>query len=197
MGVSEKHSGDAPLVLNPKTGKITTQWKVIFDDWFSTMTIEEDNLPDFHSEEWAKTFGTHAYAIPNEDEDAKDFKPVRKLQWKERSTDEDQHRHINRVRNVQEVLNQPHQRYQPERQNKRAQAEQLEHQSLAQTLDDGDVVLEKSLNSRSSANEGDTKMDNSSISPNQEGASVHWEDSPSSVRGSRNTSPKQHWIKTH
>ena len=59
MGVSEKHSGDAPLVLNPKTGKITPQWNVIFDDWFSTITIEEDNLPDFHSEEWAETFGMH------------------------------------------------------------------------------------------------------------------------------------------
>ena len=45
-------------------------------------------------------------------EDAKDFEPVRKLRWKERPTDEDQHRYINRVQNVQEVLNQPHQRYQ-------------------------------------------------------------------------------------
>ena len=49
-GVSEKHSGDAPLALNPNSGKITPQWNAIFDDWFGAVTIEEDNLPDFHSE---------------------------------------------------------------------------------------------------------------------------------------------------
>ena len=32
-------------------------------------------------------FAMHMHAIPNEDEDAEDFKPARKLQWKERSTD--------------------------------------------------------------------------------------------------------------
>ena len=130
------------------------------------------------------------FALPIETpEDAEDFEPVRKLRWRERSTDEDQHRCINRVRNVQEVLNQPHQRYQPERQNKRAQAEQLEHQSLSRTLENRDVVSGKSINSRSTANEGDTKIDNSSMSPIQEGASTHWEDSPSSAREDRNISP--------
>ena len=102
MGASDKHSGDVPLVLNPRTGKITPQWNVMFDNWFSTIAIEEDNLPDFHSEEWSKMFGMHTHAIPNEDEDAEDFEPVRKLRWREQSTDEDQHQHISEVRNVQE-----------------------------------------------------------------------------------------------
>ena len=60
------------MVLNPKTGKIAPQWNVMFDDWFSTVTIEEKNLPDFHSDEWSKMFGICAHAIPNEDEDAED-----------------------------------------------------------------------------------------------------------------------------
>ena len=51
VGASDKHSGDAPLVLNPRTGKISPQCNVMFDDWFSTVTIEEGNLPDFYSEE--------------------------------------------------------------------------------------------------------------------------------------------------
>ena len=94
IGVSEKHSGDVPLVPNPGTGKITPQWNAMFDDWFSTIAIEEDNLPDFHSEEWSKMFGIHTYTIPNEDEDAEDFEPVRKLWWRERSTNEDQQQYI-------------------------------------------------------------------------------------------------------
>ena len=169
MGISEKHAGDVPLVLNPNTGKITPQWNVIFDDWFSTITIEEEDLPDFHSEEWSKMFGLHTYAIPDEDEDAEDFEPVRParpdLRWGPRSTDEDQRNHIREVRINQRELNQSHQRYQPRRQERREQAEQLEHQSLAKTLNDGTVVSERSVQSKSVANEGDDRMDISPATP--------------------------------
>ena len=93
MGASEKHAGDVPLALNPKTGRMTPQWNVVFDDWFSTITVEEEDLPDFHSEEWSKTFGVHTHTILNEDEDAEDFAPARPpredLRWGTRSTDKD------------------------------------------------------------------------------------------------------------
>ena len=37
----------------------------MFEDWFSTVTIVEDNLPDFHSKKESEMFGIHSYAIPN------------------------------------------------------------------------------------------------------------------------------------
>ena len=37
----------------------------MFEDWFSTVTIVEDNLPDFHSKEGSEMFGIHTYAILN------------------------------------------------------------------------------------------------------------------------------------
>ena len=69
MGVSEKHAGDVPLLLNLKMGKIAPQWNVMFDDWFGTVTIEEENLPDFHSDVWSKMFGICAHTIPDKDKD--------------------------------------------------------------------------------------------------------------------------------
>ena len=169
MGVSDKHAGDVPLVLNPKTGKITPQWNVIFDDWFSTITIEEENLPDFHSEEWSKMFGIHTYAIPNEDEDAEDFETVRParpdLRWGPRSTDEEQRTFMRHTQINEQAINQSHQRFQPRRQERREQAEQLEHQSPARTLNDGTVVSERSVRSTAVKNEGDDRMDVSPTTP--------------------------------
>ena len=73
-------------------------------------------------------FGVHTCTIPNEDEDAEDFEPVRpNLRWGPRSTDEDQHSHIRNVQNVQQTPNQPHQRFQPKHQDKLEQAEHSEH----------------------------------------------------------------------
>ena len=37
VGMSDKHAGNVPLVLNFETGNITAQWNVVFDDWFSTV----------------------------------------------------------------------------------------------------------------------------------------------------------------
>ena len=51
MGASEKHAGDVPLALNAKTGEMTPQWNIVFDDWFSTITMKEEDPPDFCSPE--------------------------------------------------------------------------------------------------------------------------------------------------
>ena len=59
--MSEKHAGNAPLVLNFKTGNITAQWNVVFDNWFTTVATNVDNMPNFHADEWSKMFGTSTH----------------------------------------------------------------------------------------------------------------------------------------
>ena len=54
MGHSPKHASTVPLVLNPVMDAITTAFHVIFDDWFATVTLTMDSLPDFNSAEWGQ-----------------------------------------------------------------------------------------------------------------------------------------------
>jgi hypothetical protein len=42
--------------LNPKTGAITAQVHVVFDDWFATVAASESDLPDLQSKEWTRMF---------------------------------------------------------------------------------------------------------------------------------------------
>ena len=115
VGASEKHAGDVPLALNTETGRTTPQWNIVFDDLFSTITVKEENLPDFCSPEWSETFETKTCAIPNEDEDAEDFAPVRpqrpSLQWGPRATDDDCHDDV--LQQSHQTLTQPHQELKP------------------------------------------------------------------------------------
>ena len=49
MGFSMVHSSDVPLILNPRTGNITPQFHVVFDDEFSTVKScsSSDDPPEF------------------------------------------------------------------------------------------------------------------------------------------------------
>ena len=47
VGRSERHAGSAPLVLNLRTGNISAQWNVVFDNWFTTVATSVEDLPDF------------------------------------------------------------------------------------------------------------------------------------------------------
>ena len=47
----EKHAGNAPLVLNFDTGNITAQWNAVFDNWFTTVATNIDDMPNFHTDE--------------------------------------------------------------------------------------------------------------------------------------------------
>ncbi|KAI2504402.1 hypothetical protein MHU86_10081 [Fragilaria crotonensis] len=67
------HASTVPLVLNPATGYITAQFHVVFDDWFSTISSNINNLPDFNSDAWAKLFGESSYQYPFDDDDATDI----------------------------------------------------------------------------------------------------------------------------
>ena len=61
VGMSEKHAGNAPPVLNFDTGNITAQWNLVFDNWFTTVTTNVDDMPNFHADKWSKMFGTSTH----------------------------------------------------------------------------------------------------------------------------------------
>jgi Reverse transcriptase (RNA-dependent DNA polymerase) len=67
MGLSDKHHGSAPLVLNPTTGTITTKFHVVFDDWFATIGTSPDELPAFESSPWVDLFGTTEFHSNDDD----------------------------------------------------------------------------------------------------------------------------------
>ena len=40
MGNSVRHASNVPLVLNPNTGRLTSQFHTVFDEWFHTVTSD-------------------------------------------------------------------------------------------------------------------------------------------------------------
>ena len=36
---------------------------MVFDDWFSTIATNVDDMPDFHADEWSNIFGTSTYDL--------------------------------------------------------------------------------------------------------------------------------------
>jgi hypothetical protein len=76
MGPSPKHASTVPLVLNIKTGSITPQFHVVFDDWYATVATSDSDLPNLYSDEWYKLFGdsTFQYVLDETDDvDADDL----------------------------------------------------------------------------------------------------------------------------
>jgi hypothetical protein len=52
MGLSLQHTGEVPQVLNLSTGSITTQFHVVFENQFTTVSsIESEMDPPDHWEE--------------------------------------------------------------------------------------------------------------------------------------------------
>ena len=68
------HSKDAPSVLNPTAGSITTQWNVTFNDHFATVNGNPEDLPDFNAEEWSQMFGASACHFPADNSNVADNK---------------------------------------------------------------------------------------------------------------------------
>ena len=80
VGMSERHAGNAPLVLNFDTGNITAQWNLVFDDWFTTVTTNVDDMPNFHADEWSKMFGTSTHnSEPNDEVEEQRQQPVQPI----------------------------------------------------------------------------------------------------------------------
>ena len=55
LGKSPVHASTVPLVINPSTGAITTQFHVVFDDWFNTVSTNVEDLPNFNDGVWRFT----------------------------------------------------------------------------------------------------------------------------------------------
>jgi hypothetical protein len=65
VGLSKKHATSVPLVLNPITDTITTtQFHVVFDNWFATIASSVDFLPDLNSDKWLCMFGDSTFQYP-------------------------------------------------------------------------------------------------------------------------------------
>ena len=93
----------------------------MFDDWFSTITADPDDLPDFNADKWSKMFGTSTYCIPN-DEEPEAFEPMYLMPLKQELDDPMFNKHIEQDIDISNPLTQPHQTYseaaQRQRQNK-------------------------------------------------------------------------------
>ena len=68
MGHSPRHASTIPLALNPETGYMKAIFHCFHDDFFSTVSSTEDQIPDFNSPEWSQMFGDSVYQYPDEDE---------------------------------------------------------------------------------------------------------------------------------
>jgi len=64
-----KHSTSVPLVFNPSTGSITPQFHVVFDDYFATVSMTSDDLPDLNSDTWMKMFGASTFQFTFDEDD--------------------------------------------------------------------------------------------------------------------------------
>jgi hypothetical protein len=61
MGSSSVHASTVPNVLNLTTHRITAQYHCVFDDWFATVDMNPDEIPDFESDMWTYLFGNAWY----------------------------------------------------------------------------------------------------------------------------------------
>ena len=69
VGFSPRHSSLVPLVLNPRTGKISSQLHVIFDNWFtSVLSVGAENA--FEPSMWQTLFSHSCYHYIFDDHDA-------------------------------------------------------------------------------------------------------------------------------
>jgi hypothetical protein len=68
LGLSQEHSSEVPQVLNLSTGRITTQYHVVFDDLFTTLpSIEREHEPPSHWDELCMDESVHI-PVDNEPE---------------------------------------------------------------------------------------------------------------------------------
>ena len=67
---STKEGHGMPVVLNLDTGKITTQYHVIIDDWFKTVYSDANTSIDFDSDDWYRTFGLTEWQYVPDDNDS-------------------------------------------------------------------------------------------------------------------------------
>lgn len=70
VGHSIAHSGNVPVIYNPQTTHITPQFHVVFDDQFSTVTRNNNQLTDNH---FAEVYHNSSWLHKDEDADIDDL----------------------------------------------------------------------------------------------------------------------------
>ena len=54
LGYSKEHATNVGLILNPETKRISPQFHVLYDDWFTTVrSVDEEDAPDLATFDWA------------------------------------------------------------------------------------------------------------------------------------------------
>ena len=61
VGTSRNHASSVPLILNTRTGYLSPQFHIVFDDWFATVGADKNSTPDFTDKAWTKMFGSSIY----------------------------------------------------------------------------------------------------------------------------------------
>ena len=80
--MSKIHSGNVQLILNFKTGDVTAQWNVVFDNWVSTVTTNVEDMSDYHADKWSKMFGTSTFnSQPHDKIEEADQRPTQPTRW--------------------------------------------------------------------------------------------------------------------
>ena len=68
LGFSRRHSSRVPLVLNTRTGHISPQFHVVFDDWFTSVIGTGTDRP-FNEHEWTQLFADARYHYAFDEDD--------------------------------------------------------------------------------------------------------------------------------
>ena len=69
LGRAPQYASTVHLLLNLQSGSITPQFHVVLDDWFATVAVDLDQMPDFNSDAWKKMFGKSEYQYEFEETD--------------------------------------------------------------------------------------------------------------------------------
>ncbi len=70
LGWSPKHASTVPLVLNLTTGKVSPQFHVVFDDWFSTVSSKPDGTEEpIDGEDWTNLLVSDKFQVHFDEND--------------------------------------------------------------------------------------------------------------------------------
>ena len=69
LGWSPRHASTVPLILNPRTGNISAQYHVVFDDWFATVSTDEKGPEAIDDDLWIDLLNDDRYQFHFDDDD--------------------------------------------------------------------------------------------------------------------------------
>ena len=81
MGVSPLHASSVGLIRNPKTGRVSPQFHMVFDDWFETINCSTEYDPNTWHDKWEDLILLKTHKADYFNEDA-DYIPELGPEWK-------------------------------------------------------------------------------------------------------------------